>query len=115
MKLADGGLFQLLSREPGAAALGPFSRNLPITYSLRGWSLVPVLVAPPRSACGLGKGECSRVRDRIVAQANKPTELQIVVELLQQRELRTDAVERLQERGQSYPLRPFWDLPSVKA
>lgn len=89
--------------------------NLPITYSLRGWSLVPVLVAPPRAACGLGKDGCSRVPDRIVAQTNKPTELQIVMELLQQRELRTDAVERLQERGQNYPLRPFWDLPSVKA
>lgn len=44
-----------------------------------------VLVAPPRSACGLGKGECGGVPDRIIwAQAHKPAEQQVVVELLQQ-------------------------------
>ena len=47
-------------------------------------------------------GERGGVPDRIIrAQAHKPTKQQIVVELLQQKPLRADAVERLQQRGQS--------------
>jgi len=46
---------------------------------------ITVLVAPPRSACGLGNCECGRMPDRIVgAQAHEPAEQQVVVELLQQ-------------------------------
>ena len=44
--------------------------------------------------------------DRIIwAQAHKPAEQQVVVELLQQQPLRADAIERLQQRGQQQLLR----------
>ena len=43
-------------------------------------------------------GECGRVPDRIVgAQAHKPAEQQVVVELLQQQSLGTDPIELLQQ------------------
>jgi hypothetical protein len=43
-------------------------------------------------------GECGGMPDRIVrAQANKPAEQQVVVELLVQQPLRADPVERLQQ------------------
>jgi len=46
-------------------------------------------------------GECGGVPDRIIrAQAHKPAEQQVVVELLQQEALRSDPIERLQQRGQ---------------
>ena len=44
--------------------------------------------------------------DRIVwAQAHEPAEQQVVVELLQQQPLRTDPIERLQQRSQQQLLR----------
>ena len=50
-------------------------------------------------------GECGGVPDRIVGtQADKPAEQQVVVELLQQKPLRSDPVERLQQRGQQHLL-----------
>jgi hypothetical protein len=46
-------------------------------------------------------GERRGVPDRIIrAEANKPAEQQVVVQLLKQQPLRADAVERLQQRGQ---------------
>ncbi len=62
---------------------------------------ISVLVPPARSACGRCKGERAGVPDRIVGtQADKPAEQQVVVELLQPKPLRSDPVERLQQRGQ---------------
>ena len=50
--------------------------------------------------------ECGRMPDHIVgAQAHKPAEQQVVVELLQQQPLGADPVERLQQRGQQQLLR----------
>ncbi len=44
--------------------------------------------------------------DRIIrAQANKPAKQEVVIELLQQQPLRSDPVERLQQRGQQKLLR----------
>ena len=46
---------------------------------------VAVLVPPARSAYGRGKGESGGMPDRIIrAQAHKPAEQEVVVELLQQ-------------------------------
>jgi hypothetical protein len=51
-------------------------------------------------------GECGGVPDRIIrAQAHKPAEQQVVVQLLQQQPLGSDPVERLQQRGQQQLLR----------
>ena len=48
-------------------------------------------------------GERGGMPDRIIrAQTHKPTEQQVVVQLLQQKPLGADAVERLQQRGQQY-------------
>jgi hypothetical protein len=46
-------------------------------------------------------GECGGVPDRIIrTEPHKPAEQQVVVELLQQKALRSDPVEGLQQRGQ---------------
>ena len=46
-------------------------------------------------------GERGGGPDRIIrAQPHKPAEQQVAIELLQQKPLRADAVERLQQRGQ---------------
>ena len=46
-------------------------------------------------------GECGGVPDRIIrAQAHKPAVKQVVVQLLEQKPLGANPVERLQERGQ---------------
>jgi hypothetical protein len=51
-------------------------------------------------------GERGGMPDRIIrAQADKPAEQQVVVELLQQQPLGADAVERLQQRSQQQLLR----------
>jgi hypothetical protein len=51
-------------------------------------------------------GERGRVPDRIIrAEAHKPAEQQVVVELLQQQPLGSDPVKRLQQRGQQQLLR----------
>jgi len=51
-------------------------------------------------------GECGRMPDRIVgAEAHKPVEQQVVLELLQQQPLGADPIERLQQRGQQQFLR----------
>jgi hypothetical protein len=60
-----------------------------------------VLVPPARSACGRCKGECGGMPDRIIrAQTHKPAKQQVVMELLEQKPLGPNPVERLQQRGQ---------------
>ena len=51
-------------------------------------------------------GERSGMPDHIVgAQAHKPAEQQVLVEVLQQQPLGADPIERLQQRGQQQLLR----------
>ena len=62
---------------------------------------LPVLVAPPRSAFRQCRCGCGGMPNRIVgAQAQKPGEQQVVVELLKQQPLGAHPVESLQQRGQ---------------
>ena len=76
-----------LSRCLTSGAPISFSRNLPMTCSLSSRSRFLVNVV----GCQIGI---------IRAQAHKPAEQQVLVELLQQKLLRADAVERLQQPGQ---------------